>query len=327
MVSTYTELGNLARETALQQSMEAMYRAPQYLFQAVLRPENLLGSGSRTSVYRIPQVSDYVLQVVHGLTAEAMSEVPLMARVPERLPGLNIGQPIYSTQGGLVQVLRYQAGRNSAIPFNDFFQKYGIDELLGEGISMKAADVLPYRSVYINHLRTISEMPQSAYDQLAGRIIIIQKAGLFLDPCSLNLLVDPSGERFNTIDHQECIGPYENVLGMLCLLMDTMFVDLDDYAVHGADIRFQTSLARHPGCVALRRRILRKSLRAALKVGLDWPEVSCPKNSFGYYQRSFDVEYAFSIAGITSKQCGQVASLFQKKEIIEHQLLDEILAA
>jgi len=285
------------------------YKSSRVFVHSVLRNNNKLGEGSRASVYRIPALPAYVLNVCHELNDDTLHSETGISAIQDCLPGLNIGQPVASMYGGYACILRFQQGINSRIPFRRFFAKYGIDEILGDDLPMQAEDLLPYRSLYISHLRIISDLPQRAYDQLASHIIQIQQNGLFLDPCSLNLLVDIDSKSFSTVDHQECIGPYENVLGMICLLMDTMFVHMDEHAIYKSDLVVRTSLANDPELVRMRRRILKKALNAAIKFGLKWPSEACPKNVFGFHQSSFDLRYAFRLAGMADRY-DEIAALF-----------------
>jgi hypothetical protein len=322
----HTAVPEIAYAT-LKEEIQMVYKTPQALLLDTVQASNCVGQGSRSTVYRIPRLPDYVVQVSHLITPEALKLETPMQDLPDCLPGINIGQPRLSMHDGLVKILYFQSGKTSAIPFQDFFKKYGIDELLGYGISMNIRELLPYQAQHVAHLKLTSSMPQEVYDQLACRIGAIQQAGLFIDPCSLNLLIDKNNYAFGTIDHQEMIGPYENTLGLLCLLMDSMYIDMDEYAQKSSSAQLGASLVTRPDLILVRKQIIKKALIAAAKAGLAWPPEACPKNSFGFYQRSFDMRYIFRISGL-SKKYRQVESIFQQDaKMREYHLLDELKAA
>jgi hypothetical protein len=83
--------------------------------------------------------------------------------------------------------------------------------------------------------------------------------------------------------------------------MDTMYVDLDEHAVNSQGVRSIQTVASDPQLIALRKRVLLKTLWAAFKTGLDLPESTCPVNAFGFHQRSFDLHYVFKISGLSNQ--------------------------
>ncbi|HEY9687993.1 MAG TPA: hypothetical protein V6C52_13545 [Coleofasciculaceae cyanobacterium] len=273
---------------------------PSRMVAAVLKRPAVVGRGSRATVYRIPKMPDYILHVQNDLNWTTLpNDLPLLM-LPDPLRGMNIGQAVASMQDGAVKIVRYLPGKTSGIPFAQFFERYGIDNLLGHNQPMRVEETAPYRRMYTRHLKRIARMSQQAYDELARRILRIGEVGLHLDPCSLNVLVDdmPGRERFNTIDHMEPIGPYENLLGMACALLDTMYVDLDEHAVNHEGRPSRRTVAADPALIRLRHEILRKVIRAAYKTGLPLAVETCPLNRFGFRQRAFNMEYALEISGM-----------------------------
>jgi len=257
----------------------------------------MLGQGSRSYVYELPQLKHLVLQSKEPATSSLDLKANRLIAVDNPILEFNIGQPVLKSSDQQFSILRKQVGITYAIPFASIFEQYGIDSLLGHNQPMVEKDIAPYRKNYASHLGKIARMPQNAYDQLVKRIQLIQQKGLYLDPCSLNILLDEANSSFNTLDHFEAIGPYENVLGLASALLDTMYVYLDENAVSSGKTAFSKTVANDPMLIFLRQHILIKLLTAALKSGLPLPKEACPKNYFGFHQRSFDMNYVLRISG------------------------------
>jgi|GEM_PF-2576362 len=257
----------------------------------------LLGRGSRSYVYEVAQLQDYVIQskapILENIDLQTNPFEPVESPISE----INIGQAVLKSTDRQFNLLRRQIGVTYTIPFAQFFDEYGIDSLLGHNQPMDEKDTAPYRKEYALHLGKIARMPQIAYEKLVQRIQLITQQGLYLDPSSLNILLDEATSSFNTLDHFEPIGPYENVLGLACALMDTMYVYLDEHAIGLNKTVFSNTVANDPKLIFLRQHILIKLLTAALESGLPLPEEACPKNYFGFHQRSFNMNYVLRISG------------------------------
>jgi len=307
-----------------QAANEACLSSQSHLFHAALQTlrscnhltvGKLLGRGSRSYVYELPQLHHYVLQtknlISEYLEAQTDSFEPVACRIPE----LNIGQAVLKSVDGQFCLLRRQIGVTYTIPFARFFDEYGIDALLGHNQPLEEKDTAPYRKEYALHLEKIARMPQKAYDKLVQRIQLIKQKGLYLDPCSLNILLDEATSSFNTLDHFEPIGPYENVLGLACALMDTMYVYLDEHAIGLKKTAFSNTVANEPTLIFFRQQILIKLLMAASKSGLSLPEQACPKNYFGFHQKSFDMNYVLRISGCKI-DFSQLQTLWESEPVI-----------
>jgi hypothetical protein len=221
-----------------------------------------------------------------------------VVEVEDLAPGINIGQPVMNLQGDHIRVLRYQAGDSFPIDYASLFQQYDLTQVLSLGQPVHLDDVLPYRDGYCNHLERIEAMPQQAYDNLALTLLAVTECGLYFDPCSLNVLIHPNGQSFTTLDHFENVGPYANVLGMACSLLDTMYLDLDQHALDAFGRANATPLSQCPVLIPVRQSILKKIILAANNTGLPWPVEYCPVNAFGYRQRSWDLRYVFRVSGL-----------------------------
>jgi len=216
----------------------------------------LLGQGTRGKVYALSQSPEYVLYVSHEV-AQPPTELQ-MVEVEDSAPGINIGQPVMNLQGDHIRVLRYQAGDTFPIDYASLFKKYNLTKVLSLGESVHLKDILSYRDGYCNQLKRIEAMPQKAYDNLALTLLAVTECGLHVDPCSLNVLVHPNGESFTTLDHFENVGPYANVLGMACSLLDTMYLDLDEYALDSHGQLNTNPLSQCTKLIQIRQSILNK---------------------------------------------------------------------
>jgi hypothetical protein len=294
--------------TAFEIAFKKHYRnVLQALLDDSVKEENILGKGSRALVCRIPKMPEFVLRLNNTMDFKNPSPEFSLRRLANPLPLLNIGQPVAGSSGGEIKILRHQAGIHSGIPYPHFFERYadsgksGMDSLLGEQIPMLAEDIQPYRGHYVRHLEKVAKMPQAAYDDLAKKILVIKSAGLFIDPCSLNILLDQKNKKFNTVDHQEKIGPYQNILGMACALIDTMFVDLESRAIDLNGQKSNETFDQDLYSTQLRHQILKKTFLAAFRTGLNIPEEACPINVFNLRQRSFGMDYACDISGFQNQ--------------------------
>ena len=298
--------------TLLRELKARHYHDAHRLLNAALQPEQHLASGSRSQVFTIPHLNDFVLRVPNATLAlirEHKGHKPLAdskgwvwVLVDDPMPERHIGQVVALLVGSsgteLAQILRRQRGVTYDISYADLFERYNIDDVLGYDQPVFYRDIAQAVEAYEAHLTRIAQMPQEAYDHLAETLILLKERGLHFDPCALNVLVDTPSQRFYTIDHHEDIGPYENVLGMACALMDSILVDLDTHAIRNEDDG-EATLASDPVLQARRATILSKIISAANRTGLAFPPEACPLNTFGFHQRSFDMDAILRMCGIS----------------------------
>ncbi len=278
------------------------------LVKATLKYNHLLGQGTRASVYAIPNLPTFVLLIQHSVQIHGAISIDNFIPSLDPLPQYNIGQLVASTNNGNIMILKRQSGTTYPLPYNQLFQHYCIDNVLGKGATIYHTDIAQYQDDYRKHLKLIANMPQKAYLQLAKKVQLIKAADLYIDPCALNILVDTDAQTFNTIDHGENIGPYENVLGLAFALVDSMHVYLDE---HAAERVSSVSLAYSPELMALRQKILKKLFIAAIQTGLTLPKTACPKTTFGFHQPSFCMDYVLQISGFTENWENTRHSLLQ----------------
>lgn len=220
------------------------------------RPENVLGIGGNATVYRIPMLDGFAVRVPHRFGTAKPGLV--LEPVPDILPGVNIGQPV--ARLGDWTILKRQSGVPAGGPLYSERKKMG-DEAANH--------------VYFERVKAASEMPQSAYDDLAATLKLLNERGLNFDPSKPgNILIDVPGKRFNVVD----INPAKpgstyrhSVSDMVITLMDN------------------GSAWRVPKSAALQshyRSIVEKSFKAARAKGL-------PTDNGGS-----SLEYSLQLAGL-----------------------------
>lgn len=220
--------------------------------------ENLVGSGGNSSVYKIPEVEEYVLRVPNGRFGGDTS-MGVLEPVDDRLPELNIGQAV-ARMGGH-KILKRQLGVPAGVPYGPIRQS-------AEGILL-----------YQKSLARAAEMPQTSYDSLAYLFQLLNSNALNFDPSkSNNILIDEKNMVFNVVD----INPPDhgakthNDLGrMVVPLMDNAFAS----KVKNSDIDALLTESR--------KTILLKSIQASKTANL--PPVD-PKDD--------SLAYSFELAGV-----------------------------
>lgn len=289
-----------------------------------------LGRGMKACVYPIPKLPKYALRVLNDCpVGTVLDSEPHLFPLPDRLPDLNIGQAIARIGDQGLYLLRHQPGQALGVPYAKILENHNKDEVLDTNPKpVNIEDVAPYKKLYADNLRLVAQMPQSAYDDLALKIIRIKSAGLFMDPFSNNYLVDVQTKSFNTVDHESYIGPFENLIGMLNALIDAVYVDLDERAVDADGNRQEKTSANDPILIGLRQTIFRKTIVAAYHTGLEFPSDLHPVDAWGGILRSFCLDYAFEICGATQKEA-EIRDLLREHNLSDREInkqLDSILA-
>lgn len=143
-----------------------------------IKAENLMGKGMFSQVYRLDKLDNYALRMDRVAPLRVLADT--IEPVPDKLPGMNFGQPV--ARLGSVDVLKRQYGEPSFIPAPDFASAAEISQLNETRLRMKA------------------ELPQAAYDDFAAMIAELNSRGLEFDSNPKNLLIDLTKRRFGIVD-------------------------------------------------------------------------------------------------------------------------------
>ena len=220
--------------------------------------ENFLGRGKNANVYEIPGMEKYVLKVEHGV--EQKKEVDgKIEEVKDVFPEFNFGQAVARISNEGIYLLKKQNGVPAGVPNGDARKKSEIGD-----------------TVYEDHLQRTSEIPQSAYDEFAESLIVINHRDHQFDPKFGNVLVDPEKGKFNLVDitkRNEGSNYKNGIVDMMVSLMDNSYA------------------GRYKGVAPVegyRKEILQKCIEAGKKVGWEIPEPG----------EKPSIDYSFKLAGI-----------------------------
>lgn len=219
---------------------------------------NLIGHGGSADVYKIPGVDKYVLRAIRGRKKgdEITGE---LKEVEDVFPELNIGQAVGKIAEEGIYFLRMQKGIPAGVPHGAIRRK-------GENSD----------PIYEDHLKRASEMPQSAYDEFARMLLVINERDYQFDPSKANnVLIDVDSGKFNLVD----INPrgkdstYKNSMA--------------DMAITLMDNSYAWRYKGHTPLETYRKIILDKCIEAGQKVG--WQIPALGENS--------SLDYSFKLAG------------------------------
>jgi len=130
------------------------------------------------------------------------------------------------------------------------------------------------------HLERTAGLPQSAFNEVAHNLQLIQQAGLSFDPSkSNNLLIDAEQGKINIVD----VGLTSTNRPPTLSDMATSLID--NYGATTLALKDAHHLRDHPDLIAFRRQILKKCLEAARVTGLHIPD------------QDASLEYSFKLAG------------------------------
>lgn len=176
---------------------------------ASIKEENFLGRGSNGAVYKLDFTNDFVVKVPEF--AKGKAPTGKIEEVADFMPGHNVGQPV--AKWGDYEILKKQDGFAAGGP------GYKARKEMGE----EAAE-----AAFAKGVKASSELPQSAYDELARTMMAVERHGLQFDPSKPgNILIDPVGQRFNLVDISKTNAPkpYEHtVADIIVPLVDNYFV-------------------------------------------------------------------------------------------------------
>lgn len=178
---------------------------------------NEIGHGSRSAVYNIWGVDDYVLKVTHSAKTGLFSSVSPLEKVENSMYCYNFGQTIASNKNG-VDVLMKCNGKSYSFP--DWIDYYALDKI----------DHFEAMFFLKNNLCRIVDFPQASFDRYAKKILFLKNIAR-KDPDLFNpnnLLIDYKNKEFNIIDIPNCSWPvtkFEVGKDMVNPLIDSYFKD------------------------------------------------------------------------------------------------------
>ncbi len=152
--------------------------------------ENFLGSGRCAKVYKIPNVPDFVVRVLHNTTPEKFLSNSLK-EIKDEFPNHNLGQKIADNFNG-VTILRRVMGTSQG--FSNPGQKDNAASFLEE-----------HARKILSQITGIAMFPQKSYDDFALKVKEVNKSKKYVMDClnPNNLLVDKVNLRFNIVDLAE----------------------------------------------------------------------------------------------------------------------------
>ncbi len=220
--------------------------------------ENIIGHGGNATVYKIPNVHNYVMRVVQWNKDKKIDEDKI-EEVKDEFPEINVGQAVAKV-AERIYFLKKQNGIPAGAPAG---------KLRSEN---KIAD-----PTYEEHLKMAAEMPQSAYDEFARTLMIVNARDHQFDPSKANnVLIDAQSGKFNLVDinKRRANSTYKNDIGdMVITLMDNSYA-----------YRYKGSAPLE----AYRKAILEKCIEAGKNASSPIPEAG--QNS--------SLDYSFKLAGL-----------------------------
>ena len=220
--------------------------------------ENHIGHGGNADVYKIPNVDNYVIRIVRGKRDKEIDEEKI-EEVTDEFPEINVGQAV-AKLSERISFLKKQNGIPAGAPAGRLRRESEIAD-----------------STYEKHLKLAAEMPQSAYDEFARTLILVNERDYQFDPSKANnVLIDPQTGTFNLVDinKRSTNSTYKNeIADMVVTLMDNSY----DYQYKGS-----------APLEAYRKTILEKCIEAGKKVGFSVPEPG----------QNPSLDYSFKLAGL-----------------------------
>ena len=177
------------------------------------RPENILGEGANSIVYKIPELNDYVLKVLHN---EGMNRV----NIGEFPSDVNLGQPVWQDkENSRYLILKKVEGDVHSI---DNWSKTIWDKEKYTPLPVTKVQA----NLYYEQLSDLANMPQAAYNQLVRNVKILDERGYKLDSINPNnLIVDKEKSQIHIIDSFK-VKPHERDIYKNCY-MDLVAIMLD----------------------------------------------------------------------------------------------------
>ncbi|MEB3287911.1 MAG: hypothetical protein VKJ04_10450 [Vampirovibrionales bacterium] len=273
------------------------------LIEAARQQRNYWDEGALATVYRIPNMPNFVLRVDKSFkTADLKKSVK---RYDWEILPIEAGQPVVSFFNNAVQILRFQEGEKIPFTIADLIEKYGLAKLFDETqkVQLSLDEVAPKREAYNFALKLVNKMPQSAFDDMACKLKVLGHYPAFsFDPTITNILIDQDRNVFNLVDltDGDVIRPYKNIAGMAAALTISLFASLDETAQDAFGCPDPENTALRPDLVALRHKILTKTFLAAYNTALALPPEDILENAGKYKGRrrfDFSIDYVCRISG------------------------------
>ncbi len=166
------------------------------LIERAQTPENIVGQGANSIVYNLPQLDDYVLKVLN-------KDDPNGINMDEFPSDVNLGQPVWQDKTNPRRlILKKIEGQEHSIP--------NWSKTIWDGEQYSPLSVTKEQAkLFHNQLCDLAWMPQSAYDQLAKDVKVLEDKGYKLDSINPNnLIVDKEKGQIHIIDYFK-VKPHE----------------------------------------------------------------------------------------------------------------------
>jgi hypothetical protein len=217
-----------------------------------------LGRGGTFTVYDHPTDSNLAYRIPSNVDPADVDD-SRMVPVPDKYPGVEVGQAVMRDPETHAEIVRKRAGTPAGFTHTE-----------------TTGDPIEDSRVYANRIKMAADMPQTAYDILAKEMVRLNELGGGVDPKANNLLISPEEGRFNMVDVNDTGGedPDNNITYMVIPLVGNTYA----WQYKGSE-----------NLTEYRREIITKATKAAEKAGLPLSET--PRDS--------SLSYSLKLAGMT----------------------------
>ncbi len=184
--------------------------------------QNIIGKGANSTVYKIPDLDDYVLKVLNKNDHNKID-------VSEFPSDINLGQPVWqSTKNPGIIILKKINGTEHSIP--------NWSDVIWDDNKCRAYNVTAEQAKLFNkQIKNLASMPQSSFDSVAKDVKYLDSMDYKIDSINPNnLIVDSDKQEIHIIDYYK-IKPWEkhiqqnSYLDLSALMLDfTLFPEYFD---------------------------------------------------------------------------------------------------
>lgn len=151
---------------------------------ATFKPENFVDAGGKNNVYSIPGNDDFLIRVSKKILIPTKRLE--LKKLEDPFPDKNLGQKIASLSKNISVILK-QSGKANGI--TDWHKVKFKKEHLPE---------------FITSLKSVANMPQTAFNDMAEEIKFLQAKQHLFDHNPRNILIDEKKQAFNLVDIEPC---------------------------------------------------------------------------------------------------------------------------
>lgn len=180
----------------------------------ITQPWNYIGEGRSHIVYAIPGNNVFLLRINKKHFDDIHKKNPL-TKSQNPFPEINIGQKVGQI-GQYIQVIIKQKGFSNGLPNRMYLDSY----------KPTPQQMVP---LYIENLKTVANIPQKAYNNLAEEIKTVTKKKHFFDFYNPNnILIDKQKQEFNLVDVEPCVTKIRNYINF-CSSKNLFLSLIDNY--------------------------------------------------------------------------------------------------